>query len=190
MQVQPDPNLVKPDFERIANILKYAGWGAFWVQLALAAVASLCVIFAISGRNVSEAETTPGMGIGIFWAVCSILALFAGVYFAFRWTRFARRLRQLDPAVHPARADVLRLLRWGVILGFVGMLFAILGEGATLGILLAKSISQPQGVAVYNPERIIRSLDVFVAMANVNGIAGHFIGAAASLGLFNWLHQS
>jgi len=189
MQVQPDRNLVKPDFERIAKILRYAGWGAFWVQLGLAATATLCVVFAISGRNVSQEETTPGMGIGIFWAVCSVLALFVAIYFAFRWTRFARRLRNPNPSLHPARADVLRLLRWGIILGFVGMLFAILGEGATLGILLAKSISQPQGVAVYNPERIIRSLDVFVAMANINGIAAHFIGATTSLGLFNWLHQ-
>lgn len=189
MQVQPDKTVVNPNLERIANVLRYAGWGVLWVQLALAGAAGLCIVLAISGRSIAEGNNTPGIGIGIFWAGCSILAVLGGIYLAFRWTRFARRLRHLDPTVHPAKADVLKVLRWSIILGFVGMLLAILGEGATLGVLLAKSISQPQGVAIYNPERIIRSLDIFVAMANINGIAAHFIGAAASLSLLNWLHK-
>jgi hypothetical protein len=77
----------------------------------------------------------------------------------------------------------------GAIAGLVGMLLTILGGGATLGVLLAKSIAQPQGVAIYDPNRIIRSLDIFVAMANMNGIAAHFIGTATSLGLLNWLYR-
>jgi hypothetical protein len=69
------------------------------------------------------------------------------------------------------------------------MLLTILGGGAALGVLLAKSIAQPQGMAIYDPTRIIRSLDVFVAMANMIGITGHFVGTIGSLGLFNWLHR-
>lgn len=128
------------------------------------------------------------MGIGIFWAVCGLIVLLPNLYFAFRWTRFARRLRQPNVAVHPSKAFVLQVLRWGVIIGLIGMLITILGEGSSLGVILAKSIAQPQGVAIYDPVRVIRSVDVFVAMANFNGITAHFIGAAASLGLWNWLH--
>lgn len=39
--------------------------------------------------------------------------------------------------------------------------------------LLSKSIAQPQGVAIYDPTRIIRALDIFVAIANMSGIAPH-----------------
>jgi hypothetical protein len=55
-------------------------------------------------------------------------------------------------------------------------------------VLLSKSIAQPQGVAIYDPTRIIRALDIFVAIANMRGIAAHFVGTGASAGLFIWLH--
>ncbi|MCY7276991.1 MAG: DUF3611 family protein [Phormidesmis sp. CAN_BIN44] len=33
-------------------------------------------------------------------------------------------------------------------------------------------------------------MDVFVAMANMNGIAGHFVATIAALGLSSWLDRS
>lgn len=195
-----------PKLNQVANVLRLVGWLGFCIQLLLAAASVLMLVFAISGRNFSQAATaiapvpgagvrsvepgtTPGIGIGIFWAVCGILTLLVSVYLAFRQTRFAKRLRNPNADIHPKRANVMQILRLGVIVGFVGMLLFILGGGATLGVLLAKSIAQPQGVAIYDPTRIIRSLDIFVAMANMNGIAAHFVGVVASLGLFNWLHN-
>lgn len=76
-----------------------------------------------------------------------------------------------------------------MIVGLIGMLLSILGGGATLGVLLSKSVAQPQGVAIYDPTRIIRSLDIFVALANMNAIAAHFVGTVTSLSLLNWLHR-
>jgi hypothetical protein len=69
------------------------------------------------------------------------------------------------------------------------MLLTILGSGATIGVLLAKSVAQPQGVAIYDPNRIIRSLNIFVAAANTTGITAHFVGAVTALGVFNCLHR-
>ncbi|NJM72192.1 MAG: DUF3611 family protein [Scytonema sp. RU_4_4] len=204
MQTQSKEGTFHPKIERIANILRLVGWVNFWLELGLGAAASLMVIFAISGRNFSQAltpptpgvgvttyaqGTTPGISISIFWAVCGILALLFSIYLAFRLTRFARRLRNPNPDIHPKKAQVIQLLRINVIAGLVGMLLFILGGGAGLGVLLSKSIAQPQGVAIYDPSRIIRSLDIFVATANMNGIAAHFIGIVASLGLYSWLHQ-
>lgn len=200
-----------PNLDRIASILRLVGWAGVWVQLGLAAASILMIIFAIGGRSFSRSlapapgypgypagineaasVTTPGIGIGIFWAICGVLVLLFSAYLAFRQTRFARRIR-LSHLHHPdmqvKKSDVMRVLRLGIIAGLVGMLCTILGCGATLGVLLSKSIVQPQGVAIYDPTRIIRSLDVFVAMANMNGIAAHFVGVVASLGLFNWLHR-
>lgn len=150
--------------------------------------ASLCLVFAASGRNLSE-ETTQGMGIGIFWAICGLIVLLPNLYFTFRWTRWARRLRQPNTSIHPSKAFVLQILRWGVMIGLVGLLLTIFGEGASLGVLLAKSIAQPQGVAIYDPVRIIRSVDIFVAMANFNSLTAHFLGTVGSLGLWNWLQS-
>jgi hypothetical protein len=165
------------------------------------------LLFAISGRNFSQTlppvsnapgvsavnstlVATPGINISIFWAVCGIVALLFSVYLAFRITRFAGRLFNQNPALHPKKADVIQLLRIGVITSLVGMLLTILGGGSGVGVLLEKSIAQPQGVAIYDPNRIIRSLDIFAAMANMTGIAAHFIGTLTYLGLVNWIHAS
>ena len=44
-------------------------------------------------------------------------------------------------------------------------------------------------MAAYAPENVIRSLDIFVTMANVNLIGAHFFGAVTSLGLLNWVEE-
>ncbi|MBD3885330.1 DUF3611 family protein [Phormidium tenue FACHB-886] len=191
--------------EQIATVLRLAGWSSFVIQIGLAAASSVLLLLAVSGRTFNQAivaapgvpgtqitttqATTPGLGIGIFWAVCGFLVLLFGIYLAFRLIRFSKRLRNPNPVIHPRRAKVMEVLRLTVITGLVGMLLTILGTGATIGVLLAKSIAQPQGVAIYNPNRIIRSLDVFVAAANTTGVTAHFVGAVASLGVFNWLHR-
>lgn len=190
--------------DNVAKVLRIAGWVGLWAQLALAAMSGVFLILAIGGQNFNQAitptlpspggtvatePTTPGLGFGIFWAVCGILVLLFNLYLAFRQTRYAKRLRNPNPAMHPAKADVVKVLRVGIITSLVGMFVTILGGGATLGVLLSKSIAQPQGVAIYDPARIIRSLDVFVAMANMSGITAHFIGVVAALSLFNWLHH-
>ncbi|MEC4814241.1 MAG: DUF3611 family protein [Scytonema sp. PMC 1069.18] len=205
METQSEELKVVPDkIERVANVLRFVGWISFWLQLALGAAAGLMVILALTGRNFTQALTpptpgvgvqtadlgaTPGIGISIFWAVCGNLVLLFNLYLSFRLTRFARRLRTINPELHPKKATVMKLLRIGAIASLVGLLLFIFGGGAGLGVLLAKSISQPQGVAIYDPTRIIRALDIFVAMANMTGIAAQFTGTVSFLGLFNWLHH-
>lgn len=199
---------VPPKAEKFSTLLWITGWVSFGVQVGLASATGLMLVFAISGRNFTQATSsvsrlplpgvqidtarqvvTPGIGIGIFWAICGMFALLVGIYLAFRQTRYAKRLRHPRSAVYPSKHDVLKSLKFGVIVGIIGLLLTILGGGATLGVLLAKSIAQPQGVAIYDPTRIIRSLDILVAMANMNGITAHFVGLVTSLGLFKWLQH-
>ena len=192
--------------EKIGNVLRLTGWIGLSAQIGFGAIALLMVVFALAGRNFSQATAlspnvtpgigvnlnrgvTPGIGIGILWAVCGILALLAGIYLAFRQTRFAKRLRPADTMKHPAKSEVMKVLRLSAIVGLVGMLLTILGGGATLGVLFSKTVAQPQGVAIYDPIRVIRSSNIMVAMANRSGIAAHFVGAVASLSVFEWLHR-
>jgi hypothetical protein len=192
--------------EKVGNILRLTGWIGFCVQIGFGAISLLMVVFAIAGQNFSQATAltrgvtpgvavsvnqgvTPGLGVGIFWAVCGLLALLAGIYLAFRQTRLAGRLRHADTMKHPNKAQVMTVLRLGVIVGLVGMLLTILGGGASLAVLFSKSIAQPQGVAIYDPTRMIRSIDIMVVMANMGGIAAHFVGTVASLSVFEWLNR-
>lgn len=192
--------------ERVGGVLRWTGWLSFWVQIALAVVAALMLGFAVAGRSFNQAidpafgaapgyeisplSTTPGLGIGIFWAIAGIAVLLYGAFVAFRLTRFAKRMGNHDPAIHPRKIEVTNLLRLAVMAGLVGLLVTILGGGATLGVLIGKTISLPQGVAVYDPTRVVRSLDIFVAMANLVGITAHFIGILIPLSILNWLRNT
>lgn len=154
----------------------------------MSVASGIALLFAISGRNFAN-EANPALGVGIFWAACGLLALLFSVFLSFRYTRIAKRLANPNSAVHPSKADTVQVLRIALITGLVGILLCLLGGGASMGVLVAKSVSQPPGVAITDPYKIIRALDVFVVLANFNGIAGHFVDLVAALGLLKWVHN-
>jgi hypothetical protein len=202
MQSTLEENTLHPKLERISKVLGFVGWSSLWVQTGFGAASILMLLFAITGRSFNQAVTprpgvpvtgytqgtTPGSGGIIFWAVCGVLVLLFSVFMAFRITRYAKRLRNPDSAVHPKKAELMQLLKIAAIAGFIGMLLTIIGSSSSLSVLLAKSITEPQGVAIYDPTRTIRPIDIFGAIANMSGIISHFIGTSAAAGLFIWLH--
>jgi len=188
MQTQQEAYSISPSKQRIITAFRALGWLAFWVELAFTLGSGLVLIFAMSGRNFST-ELNTGISIGIFWACCAVFALLVNIFFAYRYTRIAKGLANPNKEFTPSKSDTLKMLRWAVIVSLVGILLGILGAGSTVGVLVAKSVSQPPGVAITDANRIIRALDVFVVVANLNGIAAHFVGLVTSLGLLNWLEQ-
>ncbi|MDJ0702368.1 MAG: DUF3611 family protein [Leptolyngbyaceae cyanobacterium MO_188.B28] len=176
-----------PAIQKIANAFRLWGWVGFWAQLSLAFTSGMVLLFAVSGRSFT-ADSEAGIGLGIFWGVAGILALGVGIVLAFRYTQIAKGLR--DPAFHfhPKKSYAVQLLRIGVLTGLVGVLFTLLGAGATVSVLIAKTVSQPPGVAITDPTKIVRALDVFVMLANLNGITAHFVGIVTSLWLLERLH--
>lgn len=173
---------------KIANTIRLTGWVALWVQLALALVSGLTLLFAATGREVGN-QPNPGLGVGIFWAVFGILILLFSVFWDFRYTRIGRRLDNRNPTLHPSKADTIRAIRWGILAGLVGIFITLLGAGISVSVLLAKAVSQPPGVAITDPNKIIRALDVFIVVANINGIAAHFMGTVASMWLLEKVHE-
>ncbi len=147
-----------PSFEQVVTILRIAAWVSFVMQVGLAAVSSVLLLLAIAGRSFNQSialptglpragivtTTTPGLGVGIFWAVCGVLVLLFGSYLAFRLIRFAKRLNNPNHAIRPRRTKVMQVLKLSVITGLIGIVLMILGTGATIGVLLSKSVALPQ----------------------------------------------
>ncbi|WP_413199948.1 DUF3611 family protein [Nostoc piscinale] len=188
MQTETDARTITASLHTVGNTIRLTGWITFWVQLGLAVVSGIAVLFASTGRGFAD-KPNAGLGVGIFWAICGIVALLFSVYWDFRYTRLGKRLENPNHALHPSKADTIAAIRLGIIVSLVGILLTLLGAGSTLGVLVAKSISQPPGVAITDPNKIIRALDVFVAVANINGITAHFVGAIASLWLLERVHK-
>ncbi len=182
------PKIPKP-LRQIATMFRLCGWLGFWTQLVLAFLAAIALLFANSGRSVSP-DSYPGAGAAIFWAVCGLIILIVGIYFDFRYVRIAKGLLHEPGALlHPKQAETIRLLRFGALLGFAGMLLALFGSGASVGVLVAKTVSQPPGVAIIDPNKIVRALDVFVVLANITLIAAHLVGTVISFWLMDRVHH-
>ncbi len=188
MQTESEPRSLVPETRGIGNIIRLTGWITLWAQLAIGVVSVLSLLFALTGRRFVQQQNT-GLTIGVFWAVCGIVLLLFSLYLNFRYTRVGKALENPNSALHPSKPDTTKILRLGIIVGLVGILLTLLGTGSTMLVLVAKSISQPPGVAITDPYRIIRPMDVFVAVADITGIAAHFVGTVASIWLLERVHQ-
>lgn len=188
MQTKSESKSLAPTRQEIVNTFRLTGWISFWVQLGFAVVCGISLLFAWSGRNFTE-QTHQGIGISIFWGICGIITLAIAIYWDFRYTRIAKGLKNPNSDLHPSKTDTTRLIRLALMLSLGGMLFNILGAGTGVGVLVAKAVSVPPGVAITDPNKMIRALDVFVTVANVNGLAAHFVGIVASLWLLNRVHH-
>lgn len=193
MREKPDTSSLPSALQRVALTLRTIGGISFWLQLVLGVISGVILLFATFsssfGRQANQA-TSQGTGFGAFFALCGLVTLGVGAYFAFRYTRLARELRSSSVAGRPSKAKTLDTIRLGLIVNMVGMLLTILGAFATIGSILAKSFSQFQGaLTAIDPSRFVQPADLFVVQANTNTIAAHFVGIAASLWLFNRVNR-
>jgi len=195
MREKSESSSLPPALQRVALSLRTFGGISFWLQLILGVVSLFVLVFAtISGsvgRNASQANQ--GTGFGVFFAICGLVTLGVGAYFAFRYTRISKDLLESNAAGRPSKADTLQIIRLGLIVNLVGMLLTIVGAQAIIGSILAKSFAQPQGAVgvggIVDLNRFVQPLDLFVVQANTNTIAAHFVGITASLWLFNRVNR-
>lgn len=172
---------------QISQTFRLLGWVGFWVQLAMVFVSGLALLLAKLGLSRSA---YPGISMGVFFAICGVILLIVGIVFDFQYVRISRELLYEPGAVlHPRRLQTIRLLRLGAFISFGGMLVALFGSAASVAVLVAKTVSQPPGVAIVDPNKIVRALDVFVVLSNLNLIAAHLVGTVSSLWLLDRVHN-
>lgn len=180
-------SLPKPTKQRFAAAFRIVSRFSFWIQLALASVSGIALIFAILSRNVGEIPNSVGLSFSIFLAITGVILAGFSTIWAFRDRGLARRLQSTDRTTHPRKEEVIQALKIGLIVSFIGMLIAFVASEFSTVAVLSKSLAVPQGVAVYSRQNLIRSLDILVILANVNLIGTHLVGSITSLGLLEWI---
>ncbi|MEM6502297.1 MAG: DUF3611 family protein [Cyanobacteria bacterium P01_C01_bin.89] len=174
----------KPSLRRIANALQTAGWIGFWTQIALGLAAVLLLLISIPGIIFGE-NSSQGVSIAIFFAIVSVAIAGFSTSLCLRYTRISKGLLQKENARQPKKSDTVQLLRLGIYAGFAGIAIALIGSGISIGVLVAKSVSQPTGAMVSDTTKIVRPLDTFVVLACMSGLSANFVGMSASLWLFD-----
>lgn len=195
MREKSESSSLPPALQRVASSLRIFGGISFWLQLVLGVISGLILVFATISGSIGRAPnqaSNQGTGFGIFFAICGLVTLGVGAYFAFRYTRISKDLLLSNAPGRPSKADTLQIIRLGLVVNLVGMLLTIVGAQAIVGSILAKSLSQPQGalgIGAIDLNRFVQPLDLFVVQANTNTIAAHFVGITASLWLFNRVNR-
>ena len=168
--------------QRLAKDLRLFGWIEFWIQFVFAFLSALLLAFATSGRAFSPGSV--GFSDGIYWGGWGFLLLCFTALLAFYYTRAAKKII-LRPDSYFTRKlrTAFWFLRMGILIGFLGVFISFTGVGLSLSLLIAKTVSQPPGIAITDPNKIIRALDVFVLLVNFILLMAHFIGTSITLWL-------
>ena len=179
---QTTPPITANVVRGLAKNLRLFGWVEFWLQAVFAVFTALLLEFATSGRAFSPGAS--GFGDAIYWAADGFLLLLAAVFLAFYYTRAARKIASKPDSYLSKRGlTAFWFLFAGLITSLLGILVSFVGVALSISLLIAKTVSQPPGIAITDPSKIIRALDVFILLVNCNLLMAHFIGAGVALWL-------
>ncbi|MEM6752160.1 MAG: DUF3611 family protein [Cyanobacteria bacterium P01_C01_bin.38] len=177
-----------PSKREFAGTFRLLGRISFWVHLLLGVVAGIILLLVIFSRNFSDINSA-FIGFGIFLGLSGVVAIGFRVFWAYRYTRLAKRLQLPDSNLHPKKEEVIQVLRVGLIISLLGIGLGFFASEVAAISALGKTLAQPQGVAVYNPETVVRSIDLLLILADVTIIGAHLLGSVNSLGLLEWLDR-
>jgi cytochrome b561 len=176
--LSPQSALIGQD---LARRIRLTGWIGFWLDFVLVFLTAPLLAFGAVGQSISS---TIWVSDPIQWGYLGLGLLLASLFLDFFWTIASGRLVS-DPARMLAadQSAALWFLGLGSLVNIVGAVVSFIGVGLSIALLVAKTVSQPPGIAITDPDRIVRALDVFILMANFNLLLAHFIGAGAAVWL-------
>ncbi|CAN4107751.1 unnamed protein product [Withania somnifera] len=164
-----------------ASYFKRLGTLGFWGQLVCTLVAAVILSFSVV---ITGKITSP---FTFYSTAAGIAAAFISVFWSFGYLRLSERLRRTanEPSKAPPRADVVKSLKNGIVVNLLGMGAAVLGMQATVGLLVAKALTQSTNPyqAVTPGTSPVLALDVFLVQASANTVVSHFLGLVFSLEL-------
>ena len=178
------PNV--PSKQKFAGVLKPLSQISYWVHLILGATSAIILGLIIFSRKLGESTGNTAISISIFFAIASLIALSIRIFFAWRYSRLAKRI-QLTVPNQPNRSEVISLLKVGLSISLVGLILAAFASETTVVSIIAQAISQPQTVPVYEPQQAIETADLFLDFVNVTVLGAHALGTINALGLLDWI---
>jgi uncharacterized membrane protein YidH (DUF202 family) len=180
-----DKNAALPTKQEFAGNLGFVGRISYWIHLLLGVGSGITLLLVAFSRSFADVSRNIFFGFSLVLAIAALIAVGFRVYWAFRYTRMAKRLQQSNPSLHPNREEVIRVLRIGLVVSLTGLVLAFVASEISTIAILGKSLAQPQGIAIYDQEKIVREMDLFLILADVNLIGAHILGSVDSLGLLN-----
>jgi heme/copper-type cytochrome/quinol oxidase subunit 4 len=180
------PESVSSTPQQVAHSLRWLGWIGFWLQALLGFIPILVVLTTVLSRT---AQPMTALSLGIWLALACLVFLVFSIYWCFRYTRLAGKLENRDR--RPARAEVIRDLKLGLVVNIGLMAIAVLVALSRVGTLTFKMLTLPQGATVIAPNQIGTTLaspgalitpsNMIAIHAMISAIAAGLVGTIVSL---------
>ncbi|MBX2862645.1 MAG: DUF3611 family protein [Leptolyngbyaceae cyanobacterium MAG.088] len=177
-----------PAVRRIANNFRLIGWIGFWSQAVFGVIAALLFVVSLLGLLAVERDsgTNPVSSVAVFLTILGVVAVFVSAFWAFQYTRFARKLKSSNPDMRPKPKNAAQMVATGLSISVLGMLLGLLGAGSSVGRLFIKVIALPQAGTILRADQAIEAVDVFLIQATIITLLCHYIGIVGSL----WLSRT
>jgi heme/copper-type cytochrome/quinol oxidase subunit 4 len=189
------PESASSTAQQVAHSLRWLGWVGFWLQALLGFIPILVVISTVFSR---AAQPMTALSLGVWLALACLIILVFSIYWCFRYTRLASRLESRD--LRPARAQVMRDLKLGLVANIGMMAIAVLIALSRVGSLTFKMLTLPQGATVITPNQLGTTLgapgalitpsNMIAIHAMISAIAAGLVGTIVSLLLLYQVGQS
>ncbi len=172
--------------QQIARSFRWLGWIGFALQSLLGFIPILVVVANILSK---PGQQQPGGFSGGLWlAIACLIILLFSIYWCFRYTQLANRLEDRDR--RPAKAQVIRDVKWGLIANIGIMTIAVIVALLRVGELTFTMLRLPQGATVITANQVgstvaqgamISPSNMIAVQAMVNAIAAGLVGAVVAL---------
>jgi uncharacterized membrane protein len=176
-----------PTKQRFAGVLRLFGRISYWIHLILGTTSGIILGLVLFSRNLGEQTNSTAINTSIIFAISSLVIIGVRVFWAWRYGRMAKQLQTEASTSQPSRAKIIHVLQVGLLISLLGLFFAFIASEITTVSVVAEALAKPQTETVYQPEKAIRTADLFLVLANINILGAHFLGSLNSLGLLNWI---
>ncbi len=164
--------------QRIGKAFSRLGWIGFWLQVVLATLPILLMIYVLLFSG-SAAVQRRGIGLSGYMSLIGLLILFFTIFWSYRYTRLAKRMA--DPELRPPKASVIQILWIGLLVSSLGILFSMLLMLFEVGRLLLVFLDAPQGgvsviqTETYDPSTWVSATDMVGLLADISVLAAELM---------------
>ena len=183
------------DFRLLSLGMRRMGWIRFWIQTTLGVISAGILLFYNVGGNVGKGSLkAAGLSSGLS---ITTLSFFILIYSLWQGWLIVQKGRALNSSVRPTRGETSRLLKRGVLIDLIGLVFSVIGYQALAGALTVQAASQVSGffgspmVGSSNvmPTFPITSIEMLSVLSNTQVLMAHLIGLIFSLWLLQRIYR-
>ena len=173
----------KVDFQSLSFGMRRIGWIRFWIQTILGVVVAAVLLFS---NVVSDSKDKFSLNAGLSLTTISFMLLLFSLWQC--WL-IIRTGRAISSNARPSRGQTSKLIKRGLIVDLLGILFGVIGNQALIGILFLQSTSEKNVLGNINYNYDVTGLEIFSVLSNCQVIFAHFLGLCFSLWLLRRIYK-